>query len=86
MRHEVTQSAAGQDTGALHGRCIREVIANEAATLPAGSAIVVDDCHNALLAIPGIMINLVERWLAFLRGEARHGGSREAFGIACGSG
>ncbi len=26
---QVTQSAAGQDTGALHGRCIREVRRND---------------------------------------------------------
>ena len=30
-----------------------------------------DDCHNAVPAIPGNMIKLVEHWLAFLRGEAR---------------
>ena len=43
--------------------------ANEAAKLPAGSAIVVDDFHNAVPAVSGKMIDLVDRWLAFLGGE-----------------
>ncbi len=33
---------------------------------------VVEDCHNAVPAISGNMMKLVERWLAFLCGEARH--------------
>jgi hypothetical protein len=46
-------------------------IANEAAKLRAGSAMVVDDLHNAVPAVSGNMIDLVERCLAFLRrGEA----------------
>jgi LuxR family transcriptional regulator, maltose regulon positive regulatory protein len=39
-------------------------IANDAAKLPAGSAIVVDDFHAAALAVSGPMTDLVERWPA----------------------
>jgi LuxR family maltose regulon positive regulatory protein len=37
-------------------------IANDAAKLPAGSAIVVDDFHAAAAAVAGTMTDLVERW------------------------
>ena len=37
-------------------------IANDAAKLPAGSAIVVDDFHYAAPAVSGAMTDLVERW------------------------
>ncbi len=39
-------------------------IANDAAKLPAGSAIVVDDFHAAAAGISGAMTDLVERWPA----------------------
>ena len=39
-------------------------IANDAAKLPAGSAIIVDDFHNAAPAVRGHMTDLVERWPA----------------------
>ena len=39
-------------------------IANDAAKLPAGSAIVVDDFHNAALAVHNDMTDLVECWPA----------------------
>jgi LuxR family transcriptional regulator, maltose regulon positive regulatory protein len=39
-------------------------IANDAAKLPAGSAIVVDDFHYAAAAVSGSMTDLVERWPA----------------------
>ena len=39
-------------------------IANDAAKLPAGSAIIVDDFHNAAPAVAGNMTDLVERWPA----------------------
>ena len=39
-------------------------IANDAAKLPAGSAIVVDDFHAASAGVSGIMTDLVERWPA----------------------
>ena len=39
-------------------------IANDAARLPAGSAIVVDDFHYAAPAVSGYMTDLVERWPA----------------------
>ncbi len=39
-------------------------IANDAAKLPAGSAIVVDDFHAAAAAAAGAMTDLVERWPA----------------------
>jgi LuxR family maltose regulon positive regulatory protein len=39
-------------------------IANDAAKLPAGSAIVVDDFHAAANAVSGTMSDLVERWPA----------------------
>jgi LuxR family maltose regulon positive regulatory protein len=39
-------------------------IANDAARLPAGSAIVVDDFHYAAPAVAGTMTDLVERWPA----------------------
>ena len=39
-------------------------IANDAAKLPAGSAIIVDDFHNAASAVRGHMTDLVERWPA----------------------
>ena len=39
-------------------------IANDAAKLPAGSAIVVDDFHYAAAAVSGAMTDLVERWPA----------------------
>jgi len=38
--------------------------ANDAAKLPAGSAIIVDDFHNAAPAVGGPMTDLVERWPA----------------------
>ena len=37
-------------------------IANDAAKLPAGSAIVVDDFHTAAAGVSGAMTDLVERW------------------------
>lgn len=37
-------------------------IANDAAKLPAGSAVVVDDFHYAAPAVSGLMTDLVERW------------------------
>ena len=39
-------------------------IANDAAKLPAGSAIVVDDFHTAAAGVRGAMTDLVERWPA----------------------
>ena len=39
-------------------------IANDAAKLPAGSVIIVDDFHHAAAAVLGSMTNLVERWPA----------------------
>src|SRR5205085_4983131 len=39
-------------------------IANDAATLPAGSAVIVDDFHNAALRVYESMADLVERWPA----------------------
>ena len=39
-------------------------IANDAAKLPAGSAIIVDDFQNAAPAVGGNMTDLVERWPA----------------------
>jgi LuxR family maltose regulon positive regulatory protein len=39
-------------------------IANDAAKLPAGSAVIVDDFHYATPAITGDMTNLIERWPA----------------------
>jgi LuxR family maltose regulon positive regulatory protein len=39
-------------------------IANDAAKLPAGSAIVVDDFHAAAAAVAGTMTDLVDRWPA----------------------
>ena len=39
-------------------------IANDAAKLPAGSVIIVDDFHNAAPAVCGHMTDLVERWPA----------------------
>jgi LuxR family transcriptional regulator, maltose regulon positive regulatory protein len=39
-------------------------IANDAARLPAGSAIVIDDFHYAAPAVSGTMTDLVERWPA----------------------
>ena len=39
-------------------------IANDAAGLPAGSAVVVDDFHYAAAAVSGDMADLVERWPA----------------------
>jgi LuxR family transcriptional regulator, maltose regulon positive regulatory protein len=39
-------------------------IANDAAKLPAGSAIIVDDFHYAASAVSGNMTDLVERWPA----------------------
>ena len=39
-------------------------IANDAAKLPAGSAIVVDDFHDAAAAVARDMTDLVERWPA----------------------
>jgi len=44
-------------------------IANEAAKLPAWSAMVVDDFHNAVPAVSGNMIDLDDRWLAFFNGK-----------------
>jgi LuxR family maltose regulon positive regulatory protein len=37
-------------------------IANDAAKLPAGSAVVVDDFHYAAHAVSGAMTDLIERW------------------------
>jgi LuxR family maltose regulon positive regulatory protein len=37
-------------------------IANDAAKLPAGSAVIVDDFHHAAAAVAGDMTDLVERW------------------------
>ena len=39
-------------------------IANDAAKLPAGSALIVDDFHMAAAAVAGDMTDLVERWPA----------------------
>jgi LuxR family maltose regulon positive regulatory protein len=39
-------------------------IANDAARLPAGSAVIVDDFHTAAPAVAGDMTDLVERWPA----------------------
>jgi ATP/maltotriose-dependent transcriptional regulator MalT len=39
-------------------------IANDAAKLPAGSAVIVDDFHYAAAAVAGDMTDLVERWPA----------------------
>jgi LuxR family maltose regulon positive regulatory protein len=39
-------------------------IANDAAKLPAGSAIIVDDFHAAAAAVAGTMTDLIERWPA----------------------
>ena len=39
-------------------------IANDAAKLPAGSAIIVDDFHAAAAGVRGTMTDLVERWPA----------------------
>jgi len=39
-------------------------IANDAAKLPAGSAIIVDDFQNAAPAVCGNMTDLIERWPA----------------------
>jgi LuxR family maltose regulon positive regulatory protein len=39
-------------------------IANDAAKLPAGSAVIVDDFHAAAAAVAGDMTDLVERWPA----------------------
>jgi LuxR family transcriptional regulator, maltose regulon positive regulatory protein len=39
-------------------------IANDAAKLPAGSAVIVDDFHTAAAAVAGDMTDLVERWPA----------------------
>src|SRR5580704_7784218 len=39
-------------------------IANDAAQLPAGSAVIVDDFHAAAAAVAGDMTDLVERWPA----------------------
>ena len=39
-------------------------IANDAARLPAGSAIIVDDFHYAAAPVSGNMTDLVERWPA----------------------
>jgi LuxR family transcriptional regulator, maltose regulon positive regulatory protein len=39
-------------------------IANDAAKLPAGSAVVVDDFHAAAAAVAGPMTDLIERWPA----------------------
>jgi len=54
--------------------------ADDAAELPAGPAMAVDDFHNAVPAVSGNMIDLVERRLAFLNGEheapSRHPGYR----------
>lgn len=39
-------------------------IANDAAKLPAGSALIVDDFHTAVAAVAGGMTDLVDRWPA----------------------
>jgi len=55
------------DLLALDGAVSADVtasIANDAAKLPAGAAIIVDDFHAAAAAVSGDMANLVERWPA----------------------
>ena len=57
--------ADAADLLALDGAMSADVtasIANDAAKLPAGSAIVVDDFHAAAAAVAGAMTDLVERW------------------------
>ena len=43
---------------------VTALIANDAAKLPAGSAVVVDDFHYAAPAVSGAMTDLIERWPA----------------------
>jgi LuxR family transcriptional regulator, maltose regulon positive regulatory protein len=59
--------ADAADLLAMDGAVSADVIAsiaNDAAKLPAGSAIIVDDFHNAAAAVSGAMTDLVERWPA----------------------
>jgi LuxR family transcriptional regulator, maltose regulon positive regulatory protein len=59
--------ADAADVLALDGAVSADVtasIANDAAKLPAGSAVVVDDFHAAAGAVGGDMADLVERWPA----------------------
>ena len=59
--------ADAADLLAMDGAMSADVIAsiaNDAAKLPAGSAIVVDDFHYAAAAVAGDMTDLVERWPA----------------------
>jgi LuxR family transcriptional regulator, maltose regulon positive regulatory protein len=49
-------------TDGLMSADVTASIANDAAKLPPGSAIVVDDFHNAGPAVSGDMTDLVERW------------------------
>ncbi len=64
----VTEPWFGADAAdllAMDGAASADVaasIANDAANLPAGSAIVVDDFHYAAPAVSGTMTDLVERW------------------------
>jgi len=66
----VVEPGFGADAGGLltmDGAVTADVtasIANDAAKLPAGSAIVVDDFHYAAVAVSGGMADLVERWPA----------------------
>jgi LuxR family maltose regulon positive regulatory protein len=59
--------ADAADLLALDGTVSADVtasIANDAARLPAGSAVIVDDFHYAAAAVAGDMTDLVERWPA----------------------
>ena len=59
--------ADAADLLAMDGTVSADVIAsiaNDAARLPAGSALIVDDFHTAAAAVVGEMTDLVERWPA----------------------
>jgi LuxR family transcriptional regulator, maltose regulon positive regulatory protein len=59
--------ADAADLLALEGTVSADVtasIANDAAKLPAGTAVIVDDFHYAAAAVAGDMTDLVERWPA----------------------
>ena len=59
--------ADAADLLAMDGTVSADVIAsiaNDAARLPAGSALIVDDFHTAAAAVGGDMTDLVERWPA----------------------
>jgi LuxR family transcriptional regulator, maltose regulon positive regulatory protein len=66
----VVESGFGADAAdllAMDGAMSADVtasIANDAAKLPAGSAVIVDDFHAAAQAVSGPMTDLVERWPA----------------------